>query len=131
MIFKRKEGFRFTFGEALDAQYAILLDGKYENVERSMYDCQIVDVSPKGMKMFTTHKMGEHMNKLLQVEVDFILYTTAICVIGEIVWTKPYAQGFQYGLEFREQPNIENLIIEELKMRRRKEMLQKKTGAVR
>lgn len=124
--FKRKEGFRFTFEEALDAKYAILLDGKYESLERPMYPCDIIDISPKGMKMFSTNKIGEHTNKLLQIEVNFILYKTAIRAVGEIIWSKPYASGFQYGLEFREQQNLGNLIVEELKLLRRSEVFQKR-----
>jgi hypothetical protein len=128
MIFKRKETFRFEFGQPLEANYVVLIDGKPMDLERTQHSCQILDISPRGIKMFSNDKIGEHNNKPLQLEVSFILDEAVIRAIAEIVWAKPYANGFQYGLIIPNQPIIENLIVNELKIRRRKEVIRGKAG---
>lgn len=122
MIFKRQEGFRFVFGEPIQARFGILIDGKPQNIEKTQYACEIQDVSPRGMKVFTNIEIGEDINKLVQLEITFVLDVTKIRAVGEIVWTKKVIDGFQYGLVFDNQPVIEELIISELKVRRKKEL---------
>lgn len=128
MIFKRNEGFRFVFGEPLNANFSILLDGKPQNIEKTQYPCEIWDVSPRGMKMFSNIEIGEDTNKLVQLEISFILDEAKIKAIGEIVWTKKVISGFQYGLSFDNQSTVEELIVAELKLRRKKEMQRNKTS---
>lgn len=128
MIFKRNEGFRFVFGEHLHANFSLLLDGKPQNLEKTQYPCELLDISPRGMKMFSNIEIGEDTNKLVQVELFFILDAAKIKAIGEIVWTKKVIDGFQYGLIFDNQPAIEELIIKELKERRKKELQRNKTS---
>ncbi|MEK4228448.1 PilZ domain-containing protein [Solibacillus sp. FSL H8-0538] len=128
MLFKRKEGFRFAFGEPVPANFVILVNGKPVDIEQSINPCQILDISPRGIKMFTEVDIGEHMNKLLQLEVIFVLDVTTIRAVGEIVWSRPYGRGKHYGLIFDNQPLIEGLIISELKMRRKKEIKRGKVG---
>lgn len=122
MAFKRTEGFRFTFDEAVPAKYIILIDGKPEEEKPTKYDCEIVDISPRGMKMFSYHEIGEYNNKLLQLEIQFILDEALIKAVGEIVWKKAYGSKIQYGLIIDGQPQVEELIISELKLRRKKEV---------
>ena len=122
MTFKRTEGFRFTFGEPINARYIVLVDGKPEDLEMTKYDCEILDVSPRGMKMFSYRNNGEHNNKLIQLEVQFILDEVLIKAVGDIVWKKNYGEKTQYGLIFDGQPQVEDLIVNELKLRRKKEV---------
>ena len=123
MQFKRSEGFRYEFPNPIHANFKILVNGLAENIEQPVYECQIHDISPRGMKMFSEVSFGEHSNKMLQLEIHFILDEVAITAVGNIVWEKPYAKGKQYGLVFVNQPKLENLIVSELKARRRKEVL--------
>ena len=123
MQFKRSEGFRFDFSSPINAYYKILINGRTENFDQPIYECQIHDVSAHGMKMFSVENFGEHSNKMLQLEIHFILDELAIIAVGNIVWEKPYAKGKLYGLIFNNQPKLEELIISELKARRRKEVL--------
>ncbi len=123
MQFKRSEGFRYEFPNPINANFKILVNGLAENIEQPVYECQIHDISPRGMKMFSEVGFGEHSNKILQLEIHFILDEVAITAVGNIVWEKPYAKGRLYGLIFLNQPKLENLIISELKARRRKEVL--------
>lgn len=122
MVFKRTEGFRFTFGKPIAASFVFLVDGKPDTVESVKYECEIIDVSPHGMKMFSNKEIGEHNNRLVQFEVHFILDEVLIKAIGEIVWVKPYGNRIQYGLIFEKQDAVEDLIVSELKVRRKKEV---------
>ena len=122
MAFKRTEGFRFTFGQAIEAKFIVLINGKPENLEMTKQPCEILDVSPRGMKMFAFHEIGENSNQRVQLEIHFVLDEVLIKAIGEIVWKKQYGKGFHYGLIFEDQPAIEELIVSELKIRRRKEV---------
>lgn len=124
-LFKRTEGFRFAFGEPIAASFVILVDGKSLDIEGTKYPCEIMDISPHGMKMFSSKEIGEHNNKLVQLEVQFILDEALIKATGEIVWSKAFGSNFQYGLVFENQAAVENLIISELKIRRKKEVGQK------
>ena len=123
MAFKRTESFRFTFNERLNANFVVLIDGKPEDVERTKYQCEINDISPRGMKMFSHKEIGEHNNELVQIEVHFILDEVLIKAVGEIVWKKVFGQRLQYGLIFENQPHVEELIVSELKLRRKKEVI--------
>lgn len=122
MIFKRKESFRFEFGEPVPVNFVILLNGKPFDVERTQNPATILDISPCGMKMFSNTEIGEYSNKLVQLEVNFILDETVIRAISDIVWEKPYGNGYQYGLIFNNQKVVESLIVSELKIRRKKEV---------
>lgn len=126
MIFKRKEGFRHAFGEPLQAQVVILIERKPLDVKRTRIPCEILDISPRGLKMAIGEDFNEYKNKVLQLEISFILDSTEIKGIGEIVWSKKFGSGYHYGITFFNQSSVEDLIINELKVRRRKEVLQAK-----
>ena len=126
MIFKRQEGFRYAFGEPLQARAVILIKGKPLDVERTQIPCEISDISPRGLKIAIDEDFNEHKNKVLQLEISFVLDSTEIKGIGEIVWSKKFGSGYHYGITFFNQSNVEDLIINELKARRRKEILRVK-----
>ena len=121
MQFKRSEGFRYSFQNPLHANYRVLLNG-VENTDQFIYNCQIHDISAHGMKLFSEVNFEEFSNKMLQLEIHFILDEVPIMAIGNIVWGKPHAKGKLYGLVFVNQPKLEELIISELKSRRREEV---------
>ena len=125
MHFKRQEGFRFVFNEPIEASFKILIDG--QAVDAAENPGEILDISPRGIKMFSEVDLGEYINKAnLQIEVQFILNVTTIQAIGEIVWSKVFGRGHQYGIQFQAQENIDELIISEMKLRRKNEVLQSK-----
>ena len=127
MLFKRQEGFRHVFGDPLEAGAVIFIDGKPLDMERNRIPCKIFDISPRGLKIMIEGDFREYKNKALQLEISFVLDTTEIRGIGEIVWSKKFGKGYHYGIAFFNQPAVEDLIINELKMRRRKEVLKAKT----
>ena len=122
MQFKRNEGFRFVFGEPLDGNYIILLDGKPAVLEQSRVECKIIDISPRGMKITTETDFTQYTGQYVQLEMYFMLDMIQIKAIGEIVWSKNFGQKFQYGLRFAQQSNLEDLVISELKARRKREV---------
>ena len=124
MKFKRQEGFRYSFGRPLDAGVVVLIEGKPLDVEQTQIPCEILDISPRGLKIMSGEDFNEHANKVLQLEISFILDSTEIKGIGEIVWSKKIGSGYHYGITFFNQSNVEDLIINELKLRRRKEISQ-------
>ena len=126
MVFKRQEGFRFSFGNPLEANFVVLLDGETDSLERSRSNCKVLDISPRGMKIITDINLNNYATNNLQLEIYFSLDTTEIKAIADIVWSKPFGSNFQYGLVFEKQPIVEELIIEELKIRRRKEIKKSK-----
>lgn len=122
MIFKRNESFRFQFGEPLDAYFVLLLDGEPIDMERTRTACKVLDVSPSGMKIICEANLNEYNNQLVQLEIHFVLDVVDIKAIGEIVWQKPFGLRYQYGVNFPEQSGLEELIISELKARRKREV---------
>lgn len=127
MFFKRNEGFRFSFDEPIPADVIILVEGKPVDIERTRHKCSILDISPRGMKMFIEGDFGTKLNMTHQLEIHFVLDMTDIVGIGEILWEKPYGKGKQFGVVFHDQPSVEDLIINELKSRRRKEVSRQKS----
>ena len=120
MLFKRSEGFRYAFGEPVQATFKILENDEALNKEVSI--CEILDISPKGIKMYT--RVDLHAGRAIcpPLEIRFILDTKIIEVRGEVMWSKPYIKGKQYGIFFNNQPLQEELIVDELKIRRKKEI---------
>ena len=122
MGFKRQEGFRFAFGEPLEANFIVLTDGKQDTINEGRKQCKVLDISPRGMKIVTDVNLNNYAGSNVQLEVYFYLDATEIKALADVVWTKVFGANFQYGLIFDKQPVVEELIIEELKIRRRKEI---------
>ena len=116
MIFKRQEGFRFKFDEPIKMTFAIYENGKVNQAQTAMAD--LLDISPRGMKMFTEVDLGVNPPPL---DLRFVLDTIEVRAYGEIIWSRPFGNGKQYGVNFNNQGSVEDLIIDELKSRRRKE----------
>ncbi|TSI04293.1 PilZ domain-containing protein [Lysinibacillus sp. BW-2-10] len=125
MNFRRKEGFRFVFNDPIEANFKIYINGQLASADK--YNGKILDISPRGMKMFCGPEIGEYLRSTtLQVEVQFVLDVTTIRALGDVVWSKPLGSGFQCGIILAAQEDIDNLIIDEMKRRRKKEVLQSK-----
>ncbi|MEQ6356832.1 PilZ domain-containing protein [Lysinibacillus sp. M3] len=116
MIFKRQEGFRFKFEEPVKMTFAIYENGRVNQAQTAMAD--LLDISPRGLKMFTEVDLGVNPRPL---DLRFILDTREVRAYGEVIWSRPFGNGKQYGVNFNDQESVEDLIVEELKLRRRKE----------
>lgn len=89
MQFKRKESFRFVFNDPIDASFTIKQKEVEEDQEPSKFPCQILDISPKGIKMYLEGEIKERVQNNTFLEVEFILDVTNIKAIGQVMWVKP------------------------------------------
>ncbi|WP_155591989.1 PilZ domain-containing protein [Lysinibacillus cavernae] len=121
MIFKRQEGFRFKFEEPVQITFAIYENGKVNHGQTAMAD--LLDISPRGLKMFTEVDLGVNPPPL---DIHFVLDTQEVRAYGEVIWSRPFGNGKQYGVYFNDQGRVEDLIVEELKLRRKKEAAEAK-----
>lgn len=121
MIFKRQEGFRFKFEEPIQITFAMYENGKVNHGQTAMAD--LLDISPRGLKMFTEVDLGVNPPPL---DLHFVLDTREVRAYGDVIWSRPFGNGKQYGINFNDQGPVEDLIVEELKLRRKKEAAEAK-----
>ena len=124
MFYKRKEYFRYTFGEPLDAKFRIVIANN-NGKESGLGTCSIIDLSPSGAKLFANYDIplkGEPV----KIHLEFTLNEVEIAVWGTLVWKKAYTSGYLYGFDTEEDEEKETLIVNELKLRRRLETDSKK-----
>ena len=124
MQYKRNEYFRYTFGEPSEATFRLIKQKDDENgVELSKKGkCYIVDVSPNGVKMLSD--LFIDIDKLKKVELSFVLDEKSITMVGDLVWFQKKINGYEYGVKLNGDQDSEQLIVNELKIRRKKEMIQ-------
>lgn len=119
MLYKRHEYFRHSFGTPLDATFRIVVG---EGATKSNPgDCLLLDISPGGTKIITDFDLPTEQGPV-SLRLNFTLFETPIEIEGKIAWKKQSIDGFQYGIDFVEDPSIEKLIVDELKLRRRTEV---------
>ena len=119
MLYKRTEYFRYTFGEPLEAEFRIVVENGTD-VESSPGKCHFMDISPGGAKLFAKFDIPLERQSV-RLHIKFTLHEKLIDLRGVIVWKKPYSGGYMYGYDFDEEA-IEQLIVEELILRRRTEI---------
>ena len=124
MLFKRSEGFRFKFDEPLETTFTIVENGKTIAGETAIGG--ILDISPRGIKMFSSVDLNAGKAICPQLEIRFVIDSQTIVAYGEVMWSRPYRKGKQYGIFFNNQEALEDLIVEELKLRRKKEIIAEK-----
>lgn len=120
MLYKRTEYFRYTFGEPVEAEFRILLAAG-EGQQSKLGECKLVDLSPGGAKLFSAFNIPVDGDDV-RLYLKFIIHDFPIGVYGVILWKKPFGNGFMYGFEFDEDTEVGQLIIGELKLRRRSEI---------
>ncbi len=128
MQYKRNEYFRYTFGEPSEATFRIIKQINNESgIELSKKGkCYIVDVSPNGVRMLTD--LSINIEQLKKIELNFVLDEQPITMIGDLVWSQKKIHGIEYGVRLNGDHDSEQLIVNELKTRRKKEMDQSSPG---
>ncbi|MFF6014778.1 PilZ domain-containing protein [Lysinibacillus fusiformis] len=121
MIFKRQEGFRFKFEEPVQITFAVYENGRVNHGQTAM--AELLDISPRGLKMYTEVELGVNPPPL---DIHFVLDTQEVRAYGEVIWSRPFGSGKQYGVYFNDQGRVEELIVDELKLRRKKEAAEAK-----
>ena len=120
MCYKRNEYFRYTFGRPLEGEFRIIVEDE-QGGESSPGDCQLIDISPGGAKLFAKFNIPVERGTV-RLRIKFTLLEEAMEVPGVIVWRKLYRGGYLYGYDFDEDARLEQIIVEELKLRRRSEV---------
>ncbi|WP_336636209.1 PilZ domain-containing protein [Lysinibacillus fusiformis] len=121
MIFKRQEGFRFKFEEPVQITFAVYENGRVNHGQTAM--AELLDISPRGLKMYTEVDLGVNPPPL---DIHFVLDTQEVRAYGEVIWSRPFGSGKHYGVYFNDQGRVEELIVDELKLRRKKEAAEAK-----
>lgn len=118
MLYKRHEYFRYEFKEPLEANFKMLLaEGTFESKPGM---CRLLDISPGGGKMYTNYEFPD-VRGAVQIRLTCTLFKEPLMIDGQIVWKKKDKAGYQYGVDFNENPLMEQLIVDELKLRRQSE----------
>ncbi|MDW0112636.1 PilZ domain-containing protein [Sporosarcina saromensis] len=118
MYYKRHEYFRYEFNEPLEANFKMLLaEGAFESNPGL---CRLVDISPGGCKMLTNYEFPD-VRGAVHLRLTCTLFKEPLTIDGQIVWKKKDKEGYQYGMDFIENPLMEKLIVDELKLRRQSE----------
>lgn len=86
---------------------------------------KIIDISPSGISIVTTEAFSEAQLKSV-ITFSFTIHSKEIKTIGFIRWKKHHIDGIQYGVDLNTDETMEKIIIEELKLRRKQEILDQK-----
>ncbi|GGG13378.1 hypothetical protein GCM10007425_04590 [Lysinibacillus alkalisoli] len=124
MVYRRNESFRYTFPEIVVISGVLV--SELEHLNHKEWKGHIVDISPQGMKVVSDLQLTETEIRQVQLESNFRIDANMIKGYAEIRWYKSYGGGQQLGLYFHEQAEVEGKIIDDLKSRRRKEVLRSK-----
>lgn len=126
MQYKRNEYFRYSFNEPFEATFRLIKDATDTSPEELSKKgiCQIIDISPNGLKISTEFLIA--IDKLNHVEIQFTLDEAPLSRIGEFIWSHRKVGGYEYGVKLLGDIKSEQEIINELKNRRKKEMMERK-----
>ncbi|MBS7345793.1 MAG: PilZ domain-containing protein [Caryophanon sp.] len=100
LIFKRQEGFRFSFEQPVKAVFRLMQDGKPIDPQAAYIPAEILNISPKGMEIATAFEIDEAVLNDVQLSVIYCLDTVEIHSCGEITWKRHARKGFTYHTGF-------------------------------
>ncbi|KUP04504.1 hypothetical protein Q73_15350 [Bacillus coahuilensis m2-6] len=115
MRYKRGEAFRYVFGEPLPILFHLTkIDGK--PIESSSGQAQMIDLSPKGMRMYTTFNLPDSKKRTILLEVHFSILGEQFAIEGEIVWQETsFDGGYYYGIGLFIAEEEKNRLINSIK----------------
>jgi hypothetical protein len=128
MQYNRKETFRHTFENPIPATFQLIVESDQEmEVELSKKGaCLIVDLSPSGIRIFSTLDIPKRPGYPIHLAIEVLLTDTPFKLVGVLIWKKAYMDGHQYGIDLKTDEKIEYKITRELKERRRLELIESK-----
>lgn len=120
MEYKRSESFRHELLTPVDIRYSCIVNQvSFTRIGK------ILDISPSGVSVLLQDELtAEEMSN--DMSFSFCLHTQDITAGGVIRWKKYHNDGYRYGIELDATEQLESLIIEELKLRRKQEVLKAK-----
>lgn len=120
MEYRRRESFRHVLVHEVPVTYTCKAEEKKTNGQGN-----ILDISPSGLKLFTEEKLPSEKS-IVELDLSFKLYTKPIHVNGVVRWKRVFGDGYQYGIDLDLVDAHQEMIISELKLRRRKEVFEEK-----
>ena len=120
MEYRRRESFRHVLVHEVPVTYNCQGDGL-----KTYLQGNIVEISPSGLKLFTEENLPYEKGEI-ELDLSFNLYSKPINVRGDVRWKKAVGGGYQYGVYMNTVDEHQELIISELKLRRRKEVFEVK-----
>lgn len=130
MFYKRHESFRFVFDPPLEVSFHTKAEDSLVSDMHGYMEGQIIDISPHGMKMHCDVKLKHHLPNSTKIDIRFVIDTHTIEAHGEIKWSKVFGNLYELGVLFKDGQALETMIISELKLRRKKEVLGGKNKSV-
>lgn len=111
MFYKRLESFRYTFGTPPEMCLRVKDPVSNQVLAAETY-CLLLDISPKGAKLFSEKKLelGEKT-----ISLEFVLNHEVITANAEVVWMQRYEEGWMYGADFESNSIKEMLILNEIR----------------
>ncbi|WP_397537254.1 PilZ domain-containing protein [Rummeliibacillus pycnus] len=120
MEYRRQEAFRHVLVHEVPVTYNSQGDRMKPYLKGN-----IVEISPSGLKLFTEESLPCEKEEI-ELDLSFKLYSKSINVRGDVRWKKAIGGGYQYGVYLNTVDEHQELIISELKLRRRKEVFEDK-----
>lgn len=120
MKYKRKESFRHVLEQNVMAKCKISSVNEEKIVLETEF-CRLVDLSPSGVRIAIPDNLPVDEHRL-KAELSFVLYAKPICVEGMIKWKRLQNDDYLYGIDLEADEVVMELIISELKLRRRQEV---------
>lgn len=111
MFYRRSESFRYTFGTPPEI-YLRVREPLTDRVSPVNVYCLLLDISPKGAKLFSEKELKAGEEK---VNLEFVLNHETIAANAEIVWMQRYEEGWIYGADFERNSIKEMLILNEIR----------------
>lgn len=110
MKYRREEAFRYEFTEEVPCMFKIRsiisIDSSFEG--------KIIDISPSGIKLFSSIDLPEKKNLLLLIE--FLLNENPIVINAELIWKRKVGNGYHYGLKSLSTKDETTKIVHDLKL---------------
>lgn len=118
--YRRKESFRHVLIHEVTVTYNFKMDGRV-----TYRKGKIIDISPNGLKIFTEDDLSSN-SEMHDLDLSFTLFSKPINVKGDIRWKKAFGDGYYYGIDMNNVEEHQEMIISELKLRRKKEAFEEK-----
>lgn len=106
MIFRRQEGFRYTFNSPLPCEIKIIKIDETP-ISTDFGSAQILDLSPNGMKIISPLNVFS-ANKKVEIEINFSFEDYFFQIQGRVMWQHKVFQNGQYcyGVHIIQKNNV-------------------------
>ncbi|WP_162985642.1 PilZ domain-containing protein [Virgibacillus halodenitrificans] len=115
MRYRRNAPFRYAFEHPLTAHFYI---SKVNNgiVKSSNGEATIIDISPDGARLNTSLHLHPSADNLIQLILTFKLNNQEFDIRTEVIWEKPKAKSYDYGVQFITDDVTKKQLTEQLKI---------------